>query len=247
MSRVRVEGGGSKEQTARVRVLIAMGEMRKLGQGIYLYGGSRGQVRAGCSSIAAFLHITLVKPCRDCLTTSSVVPQLEEWVLIPRPQTEAIVDLVDAAVKSDEELRDGCWADLGTGSGTLTIAIARILGGGGGGGGGGGRVVAIDLSPIAVAVASYNDLRGELSGLVSDPSYIPSDDIDGLQAEVSRHEPRLALDGGPNGMNDLIHLCNGAASMLKPRVFFAFETNGEMQSKFLVEYMDTKMKGSFAD
>lgn len=65
----------------------------------------------------------------------------------------------------------------------------------------------------------------ELSGVVSNPPYIPSKDIDGLQAEVSRYEPRLALDGGPNGMNDLIHLCNGAASMLKPGGFFAFEVS----------------------
>ncbi|KAH6778674.1 RNA methyltransferase family protein [Perilla frutescens var. frutescens] len=200
-----------------------------------------------------------------CEHWRDLILSVEEGVLIPRPETEVIVDLVDAAVKADEELRDGYWADLGTGSGALAIAVARVLGGGGGGGG--GRVAAVDLSPIAVAVASYNverynlqericvrlgswfdpleDLRGELSGLVSNPPYIPSDDIDGLQAEVSRHEPRLALDGGPNGMDDLIHLCNGAASMLKPRAFFAFETNGEMQSKFLVDYMDTKMKGSF--
>ncbi|KAL0306157.1 UNVERIFIED_CONTAM: Release factor glutamine methyltransferase [Sesamum radiatum] len=178
-----------------------------------------------------------------------------------QPETEIIVDLVDDAVTGNEKLRNGIWADLGTGSGALALAVARILGVGS------GRVVAADLSPVAVAVASYNverynlqdriavrlgswfdpleDVEGELSGLVSNPPYIPSEDIDGLQAEVSKHEPRLALDGGVNGMNDLIHLCNGAASMLKPGGFFAFETNGERQSKCLVDYMDTKMKGSF--
>lgn len=67
------------------------------------------------------------------------------------------------------------------------------------------------------------DVEGELSGLVCNPPYIPSEDIDGLQAEVSKHEPRLALDGGDEGLNDLIHLCCGAASMLKPGGFFAFE------------------------
>ncbi|KAL0443190.1 UNVERIFIED_CONTAM: Release factor glutamine methyltransferase [Sesamum latifolium] len=178
-----------------------------------------------------------------------------------QPETEIIVDLVDDAVRGNEKLRNGIWADLGTGSGALAIAVARILGVGS------GRVVATDFSPVAVAVASYNverynlqdrvavrlgswfdpldDVEGQLSGLVSNPPYIPSEDIDGLQAEVSKHEPRLALDGGANGMNDLIHLCNGAASMLKPGGFFAFETNGETQSKCLVDYMDTKMKGSF--
>ncbi|KAL0363005.1 UNVERIFIED_CONTAM: Release factor glutamine methyltransferase [Sesamum calycinum] len=196
-----------------------------------------------------------------CEHWRDLILSVEEGVLIPRPETEIIVDLVDDAVTGNEKLRNGIWADLGTGSGALALAVARILGVGS------GRVVATDLSPVAVAVASYNverynlqdriavrlgswfdpleDVEGELSGLVSNPPYIPSEDIDGLQAEVSKHEPRLALDGGVNGMNDLIHLCNGAASMLKPGGFFAFETNGERQSKCLVDYMDTKMKGSF--
>ncbi|KAL8469520.1 hypothetical protein ACS0TY_032388 [Phlomoides rotata] len=176
-----------------------------------------------------------------CEHWRDLILSVEEGVLIPRPETEIIVDLVDDAVKRNQELRSGVWADLGTGSGALAIGIARILGPGG------ARVVATDLSPVAVAVASINVQRynlqeritvrqgswfdplkkveGGLSGVVSNPPYIPSEDIDGLQAEVSRYEPRLALDGGPNGMNDLIHLCNGAASMLKPGGFFAFEVS----------------------
>jgi len=66
-------------------------------------------------------------------------------------------------------------------------------------------------------------MEGKLAGLVSNPPYIPSDDISGLQAEVGRHEPRLALDGGIEGMDALHHLCDGAALMLKPGGFFAFE------------------------
>ncbi|KAL3820946.1 hypothetical protein ACJIZ3_006851 [Penstemon smallii] len=198
-----------------------------------------------------------------CEHWRDLVLSVEEGVLIPRPETEIIVDLVDDVVKGNEELGNGLWADLGTGSGALAIGVARIFSGLGGC----GRVVATDLSPVAVSVASYNvqrynlqdrvevrqgswfdplkDVEGDLSGFVSNPPYIPSEDINGLQAEVSKHEPRLALDGGTNGMNDLLHLCKGAASMLRAGGFFAFETNGETQSKFLVDYMDTKMKGSF--
>lgn len=66
-------------------------------------------------------------------------------------------------------------------------------------------------------------MEGKLAGIVSNPPYIPMENISGLQAEVGRHEPRLALDGGPSGMDDLFHLCNGAASMLKPSGFFIFE------------------------
>lgn len=66
-------------------------------------------------------------------------------------------------------------------------------------------------------------MEGKLAGLVSNPPYIPSKDIPGLQAEVGRHEPRVALDGGIDGMQALLHLCDGAALMLKPGGFFAFE------------------------
>ncbi|KAK6123862.1 hypothetical protein DH2020_042395 [Rehmannia glutinosa] len=146
-----------------------------------------------------------------CEHWRDLILSVEEGVLIPRPETEMILDLVDNAVKGNEELKNGLWADLGTGSGALAIGVARILGLGC------GRVFATDLSPIAVAVASYNverynlqdriavrlgswfdplkDVQGELSGFVSNPPYIPSEDINGLQAEVSKHEPRLALDG----------------------------------------------------
>lgn len=196
-----------------------------------------------------------------CEHWRDLVLSVQEGVLIPRPETELIVDLVDDVIKENEELREGLWGDLGTGSGALAIGIARILGSK-------GRVVATDVSPVAAAVASYNvqrydleekvhvkqgswfeplrDDEGEFVGLVSNPPYIPSKDIGGLQAEVGRHEPRLALDGGASGMNDLIHLCDGAVSMLKPGGFFAFETNGDEQSKYLVHYIETKTHGSFS-
>ncbi|KAA8523473.1 hypothetical protein F0562_009896 [Nyssa sinensis] len=188
------------------------------------------------------------------------VLSVQEGVLIPRPETELIVDLVGDLIKENKFLREGLWADLGTGSGAIAIGIGRTLGTC-------GKVIATDLSPVAVAVASYNvqrynlegkvevkqgswydplkEVEGELVGLVSNPPYIPSEHINGLQAEVAKHEPRLALDGGENGMDDLLHLCNGAVSMLKPGGFFAFETNGEKQSKLLVDYLENELEGRF--
>lgn len=198
-----------------------------------------------------------------CEHWRDLVLSVEEGVLIPRPETELVVDLVSDLVKGNEGFfGEGIWADLGTGSGALAIGIGRVLVGP-------GRVFATDLSPVAVAVANYNiqrynlqdkiqvkrgswfdplkDIEDELVGLVSNPPYIPSSHIPTLQAEVAKHEPILALDGGVNGMNDLLHLCNGAASMLKPGGFFCFETNGEEQCKFLVEYLQNKFEGSFSD
>ncbi|XP_014634519.1 release factor glutamine methyltransferase isoform X4 [Glycine max] len=174
-----------------------------------------------------------------CEHWRDLVLSVQEGVLIPRPETELIVDFVYDVVSENEDLKSGVWADLGTGSGALAIGIGRVLRSEG------GRVVATDLSPVAVAVAAYNvqryclqdkielregswfeplkDMEGKLVGLVSNPPYIPSKDISGLQAEVGRHEPRVALDGGTDGMDALLHLCDGAGLMLKPGGFFAFE------------------------
>lgn len=198
-----------------------------------------------------------------CEHWRDLVLSVEEGVLIPRPETELVVDLVNDLVKSDEGFfGEGVWGDLGTGSGALAIGIGRVLAGP-------RRVFATDLSPVAVAVANYNiqryslqdkiqvrmgswfeplkDVEGELVGLVSNPPYIPSSNIPDLQAEVAKHEPILALDGGTDGMVDLLHLCNGTASFLKPGGFFCFETNGEVQCKFLVDYLQEKFEGSFCD
>ncbi|XVE59734.1 hypothetical protein DITRI_Ditri05aG0070100 [Diplodiscus trichospermus] len=206
-----------------------------------------------------------------CQHWRDLVLSVQEGVLIPRPETEMIIDLVgDVALNKSPELAQGFWVDLGTGSGAIAIATAKTLAthththayah---------GRVIATDLSPVAVAVAAFNvqryglqdvvemrkgswfeplkDVRGKLAGMLSNPPYIPSGDIPGLQAEVGQHEPKLALDGGVSGTNYLLHLINGAASMLKPGGFFAFETNGEKQCKFLVDYIEKDKPGSFCN
>ncbi|KAK7271324.1 hypothetical protein RJT34_27120 [Clitoria ternatea] len=197
-----------------------------------------------------------------CEHWRDLVLSVQEGVLIPRPETELIVDFVCDVVSKNEDLKRGVWADLGTGSGALAIGIGRVLESE-------GRVIATDLSHVAVSVAAYNvkryclqdkielregswfeplrDMEGKLAGLVSNPPYIPSKDISGLQAEVGRHEPRVALDGGIDGMDALLHLCDGAALMLKPGGFFAFETNGEQQCRALVDYMENNRSGSFCN
>ncbi|XP_019443714.1 PREDICTED: uncharacterized protein LOC109348002 isoform X1 [Lupinus angustifolius] len=197
-----------------------------------------------------------------CEHWRDLVLSVQEGVLIPRPETELIVDFVCDVVAKNEDLKRGVWADLGTGSGALAIGIGGALGVG-------GRVIAADINPVSVAVAAYNvqryclqdkievregswfeplkDIEGKLAGLVSNPPYIPSKEISGLQAEVGRHEPRLALDGGIDGMDALFHLCDGAALFLKPGGFFAFETNGEQQCRALVDYMKNKRSESLCN
>ncbi|KAL6847213.1 hypothetical protein ACP4OV_023066 [Aristida adscensionis] len=185
-----------------------------------------------------------------------LVVAVREGVLIPRPETEAVVDMV-RGVRGFEA---GCWADLGTGSGAIAVAVARELGPE-------GRVLATDVSEVAIDVARLNverygvqdkveirhgswfepleDVKGKLMGVISNPPYIPTDDLPGLQPEVGWHEPKLALDGGKDGLEHLLHLCEGLSSVLKPGGFFVFETNGNKQSEFLVDLISTKWGSSF--
>ncbi|XP_044948193.1 release factor glutamine methyltransferase isoform X2 [Hordeum vulgare subsp. vulgare] len=163
-----------------------------------------------------------------------LVVAVRDGVLIPRPETEAVVDMVGAV----EGFQDGWWADLGTGSGAIAVAVARMLGPA-------GRVFATDVSEVAVEVARLNvhrygvqdkveirrgswfepleDVKGKLMGVISNPPYIPTDDLPGLQPEVGWHEPKLALDGGKDGLDHLLHLCEGLSSALMPGGFFVFE------------------------
>lgn len=87
-----------------------------------------------------------------CQHWRDMVLAVQEGVLIPRPETEMIVDVVGEAVAREGRLGEGVWADLGTGSGAIGIGIGRVLGGG-------GRVIATDVSSIAVAVARFNAER----------------------------------------------------------------------------------------
>jgi release factor glutamine methyltransferase len=112
-------------------------------------------------------------------------------VLIPRPETEEIIDIAIAAVQKNPDLGQGTWVDLGTGSG----AIARIQ---------------FHQGKWFEPIASR-----QLSGMISNPPYIPRTIIPTLQPEVAQHEPRLALDGGEDGLDCIRHLVNTAADYLR--------------------------------
>ena len=77
---------------------------------------------------------------------------VQEGVLIPRPETEQLIDIAQNVMLRDETLAKGVWADLGTGSGALAIGLSQLLEAQ-------GRVVAVDLSHVAVSVARHNAER----------------------------------------------------------------------------------------
>jgi len=154
-------------------------------------------------------------------------------VLTPRPDTETLVDL---ALRAFPERMAFSVLDIGTGSGAILLAIlaerpaAKGLG--------------TDISDEALAVAKDNAANLDLGGraafmrtswadglgdasfdlVVSNPPYIRSADIDVLDPEVKDHEPRLALDGGPDGLEAYRILAPEILRLLKPGGVFAVET-----------------------
>jgi len=146
-------------------------------------------------------------------------------VLIPRPETELLVERALALLPEGAE---ALVADLGTGSGVIAVVLAtrRPL----------ARVVATDASADALAVARANAARhgvadriefrqGEwfaalepgtqFDAVLSNPPYVAAGDLERAMPEVRDHEPRAALDGGPDGLDAIRVLVGGAAAWLK--------------------------------
>ena len=171
--------------------------------------------------------------------------KVDARVLIPRPETELLVEAVLHAVPKDAPSR---VLDVCTGSGCIAISVAAERPQ--------ATVVATDLSKDACALARENAqalgvaervsvLEGDLFSplppgdtfrvVVSNPPYIDSGDIAGLSAEV-RREPRLALDGGPDGLSALRRVIQGARRVLEPGGLLALEM-GETQGSAVLELL----------
>ncbi|MCS1352314.1 peptide chain release factor N(5)-glutamine methyltransferase [Mechercharimyces sp. CAU 1602] len=176
-------------------------------------------------------------------------------VLIPRPETELLIEAVlQRADKlwQESELK---MADIGTGSGAIvtTLALERPQ----------WQCFAIDVSSAALQVAKQNanqlgvgervnwsegewltpliQTGVELDIIVSNPPYIPSVEIASLQVEVRSHEPHLALDGGEDGLSPYRILSKQAQSCLKERGMIAFEVGagqGEEVAALLEEWLE---------
>lgn len=152
--------------------------------------------------------------------------QLSAATLVPRPDTETVVELaletLHAAPRADRWLR---IADIGTGSGAILLALLSELPEAHGFG--------TDISLAALRTASRNaarlgfadraaflacDYAAALSGrfdlIVSNPPYVRSAEIAGLATEVRDHDPRRALDGGPDGLDGYRALIPQAARRL---------------------------------
>ncbi len=161
-------------------------------------------------------------------------------VLTPRPETEFVVEAgLQSTLPADAPHR---MLDLGAGSGAIILALLRERPNATG--------VAIDVSPQALAIVQENaeqlgvadrldirqndwakDLDERFDLIVSNPPYIRSGDIDALAPEVSRYEPRVALDGGEDGLVAYRIIIAALPRLLKPGAAFALEVGlGQAES-----------------
>ena len=168
-------------------------------------------------------------------------------VLIPRPETEHLVEAVLALLPAKQPLK---LADIGTGSGAIAIALAVHLPL--------AQITALDLSTEALAVATSNarehnvanridffesdllaavDNRTEtFDALVSNPPYIPESDRATLHPQVREHEPATALFAGETGLDIYRRLVPQAFSALKPNGLLALEI-GHGQREHLTQLL----------
>ncbi|MDJ0900373.1 MAG: peptide chain release factor N(5)-glutamine methyltransferase [Xenococcus sp. MO_188.B8] len=147
-------------------------------------------------------------------------------VLIPRPETELIIEIAQQA--TIPKSLDYHWVDLGTGTGAIALGLAASFPS--------ATIHAVDSSATALAIAKKNaqltklqeritfyhgswwqplsHLAGQVTGMVSNPPYIPTQELATLQPEVWQHEPHLALEGGNDGLDAIRHLIETAPQYL---------------------------------
>jgi release factor glutamine methyltransferase len=144
-------------------------------------------------------------------------------VLIPRPETEQLVELAAAWAKAHKATSA---IDVGTGSGCVAIGLAHFLPE--------AQITAVDISPIALAIAQQNaarfapqriqfrqsDLLQAVTGpadlIVANLPYVTSGEWQSLADGVKLHEPALALDGGEDGLDLIWRLLQQATTRLRP-------------------------------
>jgi release factor glutamine methyltransferase len=172
--------------------------------------------------------------------------QVSPAVLIPRPETELLVEQLLALVPAPRQFA-GVLLDLGTGSGILPVTLCHEMPQ--------ARLVGVDISPAALAVARGNVLRHGCAArvsllaadflsafqdtacfdfIVSNPPYVKKSTFGDLQPEVVAHEPHLALDGGgADGLGCITALAPAVGRFLRPGGWFLMEIGHDQKEQVL--------------
>jgi release factor glutamine methyltransferase len=178
-------------------------------------------------------------------------------VLIPRPETELIVDIVFNIFQSKSEKL--FFAELGTGSGaiSITLALAYPL----------SNVVATDIDQDALEIANKNfinsskqsnlkfycgnwwsplkNFKGKLDLAISNPPYIPKETYEKLPKEVKNFEPKVALLGGEDGLKHIREIIQKAPLFLKEKGWLILENHfdqGEKVKEILIKNKFTSIE-----
>lgn len=173
-------------------------------------------------------------------------------VLIPRPETEEVFLAAVDAIKQSSLPSSFTFADIGTGTGILGIAMATYFPNASGS--------LVDISDDALRIAKsnlerYPELAGRtklvksdlleafspdsLDVIISNPPYIDSEEVKTLMPEVVNHEPHLALDGGPGGLILIDKLLKQAETVLRPKGLFIFEHGHDQRKEIKKQLTDS--------
>ena len=172
---------------------------------------------------------------------------VQEGVLIPRPDTEPLVEELIELCREKENLS---ILDIGTGSGAITISLAKYLNT--------SKVKSFDISDIALEVGKKNAISNEVDDrvefiksdlfssieneniqfdvIVSNPPYIPKKDIETLHTQVKDYEPYTALEGGEDGLDFYRSITEQSRMYLKENGILAYEV-GHDQAEDVSEIM----------
>jgi len=183
--------------------------------------------------------------------------EVSNKVLIPRPETELIIEIISGIFKTNEE--NITYVDLGTGSGAISIALALANPNWNG--------IATDIDKNAIEIATRNFAKntnqsnlkfyngnwwepleiykGEIDLAVANPPYIPQEIYKGLPKRVKNFEPKNALLGGEDGMEHINAIVQNAPSYLKEKGWLLVENHfdqGNVVKQLFLENRFTSVK-----
>lgn len=166
---------------------------------------------------------------------------VQQGVLIPRPETEILVDSVVQLIKNKNKIK---IADIGCGSGCIALSIAKIFPA--------IQIYAVDINQIAINTAKKNAKhlniskkqicflqgdkfeplkdKGKFDILVSNPPYIPSNDIKTLETEIEKYEPITAFNGGEDGLDFYRYFAKESQNFLKINGYLCVEIGANQKT-----------------